>query len=174
VGRLEHLLKVRSGYTPLITSHITILNYHFTKVLHKSLFMSLCESCRSIPFRSLQRGEYPLGWKKDSWTNEHGQPWGCDSDVWTCNRRQTTLLQLKESATSCVLCRMLIHDLENRPAYIRLSKEVDLNVAPVWLLLPGYKSLYNQKLHLHLEQQTPGLESYLEMTAVEFRSRFGM
>ncbi|KAL1791934.1 hypothetical protein ACET3X_009685 [Alternaria dauci] len=49
---------------------------------------------------------------------------------------------------------------------------MDLNVAPVWLLLPGSEGIYNQKLHLHLEQQTPGLENALETTAVEFRSRF--
>ncbi|CAN9146126.1 unnamed protein product [Alternaria alternata] len=67
---------------------------------------------------------------------------------------------------------MLIYDLENRPTYKRLSQEMDLDVTPVWLLLPGSEGIYNQKLELHLEQQTPHLESPVEATAVEFRSRF--
>jgi hypothetical protein len=64
---------------------------------------------------------------------------------------------------------MLIHDLENRPRYKRLSQEMDLDVTPVWLLLPGSERTYNQELELYLEQQDP-----IEATAVEFRSRFGM
>jgi hypothetical protein len=64
---------------------------------------------------------------------------------------------------------MLIHGLENRPTYKQLSQEMDLDVTPVWLLLPGPERTYNQELELYLEQQDP-----IEVTAVEFRSRFGM
>ena len=158
------------------TQHTSLQQFATTTYLIATQIstMSLCQSCISIPFRALQRGEYPPGWKKDSWVDENGQPWGCDSHIWTCNRRQSTLSQLREDAVNCVLCSMLIHGLENRPTYKRLSQEMDLDVTPVWLLLPGSEGIYNQKLELHLEQQTPHLESPVEATAVEFRSRFGM
>lgn len=136
--------------------------------------MSLCRSCTSIPFRSLQRGEYPLDWKKSSWNDENGRPWGCDSETWKCNRRQTTLPQLRKSAISCVLCSLLIHDLESRPSYVRVSQEVNLDVAPVWLLLPGSEVIHiPKKLSLFLEKKTPNLLEPVETTAVEFRNRFG-
>jgi hypothetical protein len=117
------------------------------------------------------RPRAPAGYEKRVHPTQHTslQPWGCDSHIWTCNRRQTTLPQLRENAVNCVLCSMLIHGLENRPTYKRLSQEMDLDVTPVWLLLPGPERTYNQELELYLEQQDP-----IEVTAVEFRSRFGM
>lgn len=135
--------------------------------------MSLCISCHSIPFRNLARGESPPSWKKDSWTDDNGIPWGSDSEIWTCNRRQTTLPRLRKSALSCTLCRMLIHRLESRPTYIRVAQEVDLDVAPVWLLLA--ETVYSGvKLDLILDKEMPSPSGYLEVTAVEFRNRFGM
>jgi hypothetical protein len=68
---------------------------------------------------------------------------------------------------------MLIHRLESRPTYIRVAQEVDLDVAPVWLLLA--ETVYSGvKLDLILDKEMPSPSGYLEVTAVEFRNRFGM
>jgi hypothetical protein len=68
---------------------------------------------------------------------------------------------------------MLIHRLESRPTYIRVSQEVDLDVAPVWLLLT--ETVYSGvKLDLILDKKIPDTSGYLEVTAVEFRNGFGM
>jgi hypothetical protein len=51
---------------------------------------------------------------------------------------------------------------------------VNLDVAPVWLLLPGSEDIYTtKKFSLFLEKKTPGLLEPVETTAVEFRNRFG-
>jgi hypothetical protein len=69
---------------------------------------------------------------------------------------------------------MLIHDLESHYTYLRVSQEVDLDVAPVWLLLPSDNGNLVQKLSLIMEKETPKPWGARDVTAVEFRNRFGM
>ena len=129
--------------------------------------MALCITCSSIPFRALARGDHPPGWKKKSWTDDNGISWGHDSETWICDKRQTNLPLLRESAIDCIICSMLIRDVETRPIYKRVAQEVDMEATPAWLHLSESET-YGTKLDLYLDK---GIN---EATAVEFRNRFGI
>ena len=129
--------------------------------------MSLCITCSSIPFRALARGDHPPGWKKSSWTDDNGIPWGHESEIWVCDRRQTKLALLRRSALECVICSMLMQDVEKRAIYIERSQEVDIEITPAWLHL-SESGTYGTKLDLYIDRDIP------EATAVEFRNKFGM
>lgn len=144
--------EVRVSAWPDFISY-TPLSFHRLSLMHRpaSDDASLRElQVNTFSHARKRRDSSRLG--KDSWYDENGRYWGCDSNVWTCSRRQTTVERMRKSAVDCVLCGTLFHHLEQNPRCTEIAQTLDLDTQ---ILLLELNSVLQAKLRVELVTSPP-------------------